>query len=176
MKKTPSALKWLAEKRARVANDTMQTGRMVQELTERHQRLQTQLAALDETIKVYDRTIDPTSIAPVAAWQGRYGKRGVMRGALVEILEQHSPDWVSSELIERALIAKFAIAFVSPAHRKRWHKQSFGSAASAPRQRRHGRAAPRPGGQDRQTRLLAIEATGENHPGRAIAAGPRGRP
>ena len=88
MKKTPSALKWLAEKRARVANDTMQTGRMVQELTERHQRLQTQLAALDETIKVYDRTIDPTSIAPVAAWQGRYGKRGVMRGALVEILEQ----------------------------------------------------------------------------------------
>lgn len=128
MKKTPSALKWLVEKRARLANDVQQTGQLAEELTQRHLALQEQLAALDATIRLYDGSIDPTSIAHIAAWQGRFGKRGAMREALVEILRGYSPNWVASATIESAFIAKYRIEFVSPAHRKRWHKQSFGSA------------------------------------------------
>lgn len=128
MRKTPSALKWLVEKRARLANDVAQTGALAAELTHRHATLQAQLAALDATIRLYDGTLDPTSIAPIAAWQGRFGKRGALREALIEILRGYSPHWVASATIGAAFIAKYGITFVSPAHRKRWHKQSFGSA------------------------------------------------
>ncbi|MDE2093602.1 MAG: hypothetical protein KGL99_05795 [Burkholderiales bacterium] len=126
MNGTPSALKWLAEKRARLANDALQTGRMVAELTERHQKLQSQLAALDETIKVYDDRLDPTRIAPVAGWPGKCGKRGALRQALMDVLQTHAgADWVSSENIERALIAKVGLDFESAAHRTQWHRFSF---------------------------------------------------
>ena len=69
MNKTPSALKWLAEKRARLANDAAQTSKMAQELTARAQRLHSQLCALDETIRLYDEAIDPTAISAVNGWQ-----------------------------------------------------------------------------------------------------------
>lgn len=124
MNKTPSALKWLAEKRARLAHDALHAERMVRELTERHQKLQTQLAALDETIRVYDHAIDPTAIAPVDG-QGRYGKRGALRQALVDILGEFGPGWIASRTIELALVAKYGISFASPAHRKRWRQGSF---------------------------------------------------
>jgi len=128
VKKTPSALKWLVEKRARLVNDVLQTGQLAEELAQRHQALRENLASLDATIQLYDGSLDPTKIAPIAAWQGRLGKRGALRAALVEILQRYSPDWVETGTIESALIAKYAIEFVSPTHRRRWYKQSFGSA------------------------------------------------
>jgi hypothetical protein len=124
MSKTPSALKWLAEKRARLAHDALHAERMVQELTERHQKLRTQLAALDETIRVYDAAIDPTAIAPVDG-QDRYGKRGALRQTLIAILGEFGPDWVASATIELALVAKYNLSFASPALRKRWRQGSF---------------------------------------------------
>jgi len=128
MTNTPPALKWLAEKRARIANDTLQTGRMLEELGARHIRLKSQLSALDETIRLYDAAIDPTAIAPVNGWQGRYGKRGVLRDALIDILSECAPDWVGSLSIEMLLIARFGISFDSPAQRKRWRTNCLCSA------------------------------------------------
>lgn len=121
MTKIPSALKWLAEKRARLAHDVLHASRMAQELTERHQKLLVQLAALDVTIQVYDHTIDPTAIPPVDG-QGRYGKRGALRQSLIDIIVHFGPDWVASSTIELALVSKYGIKFESPAHRKRWRE------------------------------------------------------
>lgn len=126
MTPTPSALKWLVEKRARLANDAIQTGRMADELAARRQKLLNQLAALDETIKVFDNRMDPTRIAPVAAWAGKYGKRGALRQALVDVLQAHAAsEWVSSENLERALLVRLGLRFESTATRKQWHRFSY---------------------------------------------------
>ena len=127
MYKTPSALKWLAEKRARLANDAEQTTRMAEELRERSLKLQSQLAAVDETIRIYDSAIDPHDIEPVSP-QTRYGKRGALKTALVKILEENRTDWVSSLSLEAMLIARFGIRFESAAQRKRWRTNCLCSA------------------------------------------------
>lgn len=44
MKNTPSALKWLAEKRARLANDLEQTRKIAIELTQKADALESDLA------------------------------------------------------------------------------------------------------------------------------------
>lgn len=127
MNKTPSALKWLAEKRARLAFDTAQTGRLAAELRERHERLQVQLAALDTTLKVFDERIEPTAIAPMAT-QGQHGRRGVVRQALLRYLTSSAPEWTSTEYLEVRFLADFGIEFESAAHRTRWRRNTLCSA------------------------------------------------
>lgn len=127
MTKTPAPLKWLAEKRGRLANDVLQTGRMAQELVERHQKLQAQLAAVDETMRLYDASLDPHKVAPVAHWKGRHGKRGQLRQALLDLLGQHSPDWVAADNVERFLISRFGLSFASATQRAAWRANSLGA-------------------------------------------------
>jgi hypothetical protein len=128
MNKTPSALKWMAEKRARLAGDLEQSRLLAEELAQRLAKLQHQLSALDETIRLFDSTVDPTSIPPVVAWQGRYGKLGGFRQALIDVIQARSPAWVASDHVEIGLIARLGICFQSPAHRKRWRENSLGPA------------------------------------------------
>lgn len=52
IKQTPSALKWLAEKRARLANDLEQTRKIASELTQKADALQSDLAALDRSLRL----------------------------------------------------------------------------------------------------------------------------
>lgn len=126
MTKTPSALKWLAEKRARLAADTLQAQRVVQEFTARHQKLLVQLAALDETIRVYDAALTPSNIEPVAHWKGRHGKRGELQQAFLDILGQHSPEWVSANSIELFVVSRFGLGFASSEERATWGRSTIG--------------------------------------------------
>ncbi|WP_423600891.1 hypothetical protein [Roseateles sp. MS654] len=125
MNKTPSALKWLAEKRARLAGDLQQSLLLAEELSQRISKLQHQLAAVDETIRIFDATLEPENIAPVAEWRQRYGRLGGFRDAVIDIVTKNSPAWVSSEHIELGLLARLDISFQSPAHRKRWRENSL---------------------------------------------------
>lgn len=61
MKKTPSALKWLAEKRARTAHDLKQTVRIATEVARRLAGLNLDLPALARSVRIYDARIDPTA-------------------------------------------------------------------------------------------------------------------
>ncbi len=124
MSKTPSALKWLAEKRARLAHDHQLTGRLASELAERHQWLQDRIAALDDTIRLYDEDIDPTAIAPIAA-QGRYGQRGVIRKTMLKHLSDASPEWMSTTVLEARLVIDFSLVFPSAADRTRWRRNTL---------------------------------------------------
>lgn len=89
MKKTPSALKWLAEKRARVAFVLEFNQRLIKSFEEKGDKPKTDLAALDPSITLYDSKIDPTKIDPVnswaagrlGGWAGNYrGERGAQGG------------------------------------------------------------------------------------------------
>lgn len=128
MNKTPSALKWLAEKRARVAHDVDRTGRLVRALSERLSRSQANLQALDDTLRLYDEATDPSEIAPVNGWAQKYGLRGAFQKALLKLLEEHSPEWVSTENLECMLLTEFGISFPAPSARRLWRRNTLLSA------------------------------------------------
>jgi hypothetical protein len=125
MKQTPSALKWLAEKRARLANDLEQTRKIALELTQKAQELEQDLAALDRSLRMYDARIDPNSIAPVNGWKGNYGKRGALRDAVAEVLKACAPEGMSTSNISLLICAKFGLDFPTAAARKHWYTGSF---------------------------------------------------
>ena len=125
MRHTPSTLKWLAEKRARVAHDLEQTARIARELSLRAGELEKDLAALDRAVKLYDANLDPASIGAVNGWQGRYGKRGNLRQYIEEVLKQLSPEWVATDTIEMVVTLRLGVTFATPAERKRWYDNTF---------------------------------------------------
>lgn len=146
MKKTPSALKWLAEKRARVAGELQSCEQTIAHLEEdipelrkrlafaesafastasRKTRLATELAAMDQVVRIYDEGLNPASIEPINAWQGNYGKRGALREFLIETLRTRVPEYVSTSELELLTVTQFALVFEHPALRKHWYDGSF---------------------------------------------------
>lgn len=128
MKPTPSALKWLAEKRARLAFDLEFNLKLIADLQVKADALQEDLAAVDRSIRLYDEKLDPSSIEPVNGWRGNYGKRGALKEAVLEVLETSAPNWVSTDAVESAIRAKFGLVFETPLVRKHWYNGSFRNA------------------------------------------------
>lgn len=125
VKKTPSALKWLAEKRARIAHQLEQAQRIAEEHAKRIESLELDLESLDRSIRLYDSNIDPGVIGPVNGWKGRYGNRGGLRETVLELLQERSPHWVPTEAIEVRVSTKFSISLPTPQARKRWYTNSL---------------------------------------------------
>ena len=146
MKKVPSALKWLAEKRARLAGELLSCEQTIDHLEssipelrnrlafseqalinagKRKQRLVKELTAFDQVVQVYDAGITPADIEPINAWQGRYGKRGALREFLIETLQSRAPAYVLTNELELLTIVNFSLAFDHPADRKKWYDGSF---------------------------------------------------
>ncbi len=146
MKKTPSALKWLAEKRARLAGELQSCEQTVslleQDIPELRKRLlfaETALAAagtrkarlgaeldsMDQVVQMYDQNINPKAIEPINGWRGTYGKRGALRSFLIETIRSRALEYVSTSELELLTIIQFSLAFEHPALRKQWYDGSF---------------------------------------------------
>jgi hypothetical protein len=146
MKKTPSALKWLAEKRARVAGELQsceQTMALleedIQELRKRltfievalanasvrRARLTAELGSMDRVVQMYDESIDPAAIAPINGWQGNYGKRGALRKFLIETLRSRASEFISTSELELLTVIQFSLVFEHLSLRRHWYNGSF---------------------------------------------------
>ena len=128
MKNTPSALKWLAEKRARVAFDLQLKQQILKDLEDQIAELQTDLASLDRSITIFDKRIDPNRIEPVNGWKGSYGKRGALKEAISGFIQAASPNPISTRDLETLVCLKFGIAFITPKERWQWREGGFRSA------------------------------------------------
>lgn len=146
MKKTPSALKWLAEKRARIAAQLASCEQVVEliggdvailshELTNaqsllagaerRRARLTEELTAIDRTVTLYDENIDPKTIGMINAWQGNYGKRGALRNFLCDTLKSRAPEFVQTSELAVLVIMEFSLVFEHKDLRNSWYSGSF---------------------------------------------------
>lgn len=125
MKPTPSALKWLAENRARTANELEQVQSIVHEVAAKAAVLEQDLAALDRSLRVFDSRINPSDIEPVNGWRGNYGKRGELRKFILETLKSHYPDWMGTNVVGALVIAHFGLTFELPKVRADWYAGSF---------------------------------------------------
>lgn len=120
MRKTPSYLKGLAETRARAARDVQCYQQLVDELQTRLAQAQAELAACDTLIRKFDDRLDPDLIDPVNHWQGRYGKRGALKAAVLKVLQAHAPEEVTTTMIGLAVQAEFRLVFYLPVEREAW--------------------------------------------------------
>jgi hypothetical protein len=125
MKKTPSALKWLAEKRARVAGDLVHMEGLLAEVQAHVAKLSGELNSLDATIAIYDSAIQAHLIAPIHAWQDRYGRRGAFKDALLKVLRERAPDALSTQTLALEMIAQFGLQFSLVSTRQAWQKKSL---------------------------------------------------
>jgi hypothetical protein len=158
MKKVPSALKWLAEKRARVAGQlrasqqvhelvSAQVAALEKELTglraiqtraaEKVAQRTRELAALDGSVVIYDDTIDPQSIGIINGWTGRYGKRGALREFLFATLQSRAPEYVPTPELALLCMAEFSLVFEHWKLRYHWYHQSLRNALQG--LEKHGR-------------------------------------
>ena len=124
MRNTPSALAWLANKRARVAFDLSRTEAVSVEINERLVRMRLDLAGLDRTIRVFDANLDPLKIELIQEHRYR-APRGALRSAILQTLRDGSPDWLGTDVIEAIVIAKLALVFDTKSSRKRWYDNVF---------------------------------------------------
>ena len=120
MRKTPSYLKGLAETRARAARDVQCYQQLVDEPQTRLAQAQAELAACDTLIRKFDDRLDPDLIDPVNHWQGRYGKRGALKAAVLKVLQAHAPEEVTTTMIGLAVQAEFRLVFYLPVEREAW--------------------------------------------------------
>lgn len=124
---TPAALKWLAEKRARIAAELDHIERICLDAQTRQAKLSADLAAVDRTIEVYDPSLRPTDITPVQA-RTLYGKRGSLRKLVLAVVTEHAPEWVASDVVALRVLMQHPVDFATPTARKRWFNNSLKSA------------------------------------------------
>ena len=121
VKNTPSALKWLAEKRARLAGELEQVDLVLNRLTAQRAQLASDLDAMDRSIRIYDKRIDPHGIEPInSSFRSNYGKRGALKNAVLGLLEMHYPVWVSSSELGDQVAAHFKLEFADAKDKRRW--------------------------------------------------------
>lgn len=146
MKKVPSALKWLAETRARTAGRIASKQQSLQLLSERVGTLEAELAQakeyqqqlvrqvaqlekdlenLDGSVTVFDPGIDPSAIGVVNGWQGKYGERGTFRGCLLALMEQHAPNYVPTTVLAAHAISELSLTFATSVERTKWYTNSL---------------------------------------------------
>ena len=125
MLKTPSTLKWLAEKRARVAGALEPQERLLQQVESEVVKLRADLAALDQALGLFDSSVDAAGIESIAAWAGNYGRRGSLLEFLASVVEASAPHPVSThELLDRSM-EHFGLVFETKALRIRWKRNSL---------------------------------------------------
>ncbi len=125
MQKVPSYLKGLAETRARVDAECARLERLHAEIGQRLAEATAERDACDRLIKKYDGRLDPTTIAPIKAWQGRYDKRGGLKQAVLEVVTMNFPSEVSTSEIAWAIQLRFNLGFETPEERRCWVHNSL---------------------------------------------------
>ena len=149
MKKVPSALKWLAEKRARIAGQLQASEQVLELVSAQVEALEKELvtmkavkdhctakvaqhtgelACLEGSVFIYDKAIDPNEIGIVNGWAGRYGKRGALREFLFKVLESRAPEYVSTSELALLAMAEFSLVFEHWKLRKQWYTSSLRNA------------------------------------------------
>ena len=131
MLKTPPTLKWLAEKRARVAGKLEPQELLLQKVELRVVKLRADLKALDQALGMYDSSVNASAIKPIAAQAGNYGTRGSLTACLASVVEANSPGSVSTRELLTQTVVRFGLVFETSELRLRWTRNSLRNALKA---------------------------------------------
>lgn len=100
------------------------TQKAIQQATAQAQAALRARSACDQLIRKLNQGFDPALIAPVNAWQGRYGRRGALGRMVQAIVETAYPTEISTTIIGQILQQQLELTFSTPAERKEWLRVS----------------------------------------------------
>jgi hypothetical protein len=116
----PTAAKWLIDKHAQLAGDIRRYERLMAELADALAQARSKLAALQVTLREFDKGIDPAAIPPRNAWAGKYGRRGALKQAVLKVLQEAAPEAVTTTEMGLRLAARFGLHFATSADFRTW--------------------------------------------------------
>lgn len=131
MQKTPSYLKGLAETRARAAADVLRYKQVLKEVKASLDQAEAEVEACDMLIRKFDERLDPSQIEPIHHWEGRYGRRGALKAAVLALIQERSPAPVTTTEIAWQMQIQFLISFSHWRERKTWATNSVGNTLKA---------------------------------------------
>lgn len=123
-RRTPTYLKCLAETRARADADAQRLQKIHAEVTEKLAEAEAERDSCDCLIRKFDHRLDPSLIAPIRAWKGRYGPRGALKRAMVKLLEKAWPETLTTMEIAWAVQIEFQIDFLTREESVEWLRNS----------------------------------------------------
>lgn len=119
MKRLSSAVCQLAERLARLRAEAARYEALAVDYAARAQLARARADAISQLLPTFDARVDPSKVEPVAA-QGRHGKRGTFKGALLELLEASKEDWLTTSQVAISLRARLGLHFADTASEKHW--------------------------------------------------------
>lgn len=107
----PSSLKWLVEKRRRTFSEIIyieqKLGILLKNEHEKINKLKSDLEALDKTVKLHERIIDPEKITPIRVYKSMKGfKYGEMTRLIYDVLSKAPSKGLTIKEIVDLIISK----------------------------------------------------------------------
>jgi hypothetical protein len=141
--RTPPDIKWLLNERAALAGEVEKALAKQAVLAHKRDRLQNQLAgvlkamersrvaqarsqaslnALDATMVIVNKGVNPGAGGSVWAWAGKYGNRGGLGEYIAQILEGAAPEPVTTSMLINIASRQFGVVLVTPKDRRNFNK------------------------------------------------------
>ncbi|PQA78056.1 hypothetical protein C5F53_06895 [Rhodoferax sp. TS-BS-61-7] len=143
MSRTPPDIKWLLNERAALAGEVEKALAKQAVLAHKRDRLRNQLAvvlkamersqvaqarsqasldALDATMGIVNKGVNPGAGGSVWAWAGKYGSRGGLGEYIARVLEGAAPEPVTTSVLIDLASRQFGLVLSTPAERRSFRK------------------------------------------------------
>lgn len=141
--RTPPDIKWLLNERAALAGEVKRALSKQTVLAHKIERLENQLAgvleaiersrvaqarsqaslnALDATMGIVNKGVNPGAAGSVSAWAGKYGNRGGLVEYIGRVLESAAPRPVTTSVLIDLASRQFGLVLSTPAERRSFRK------------------------------------------------------
>lgn len=120
VKRLSSTIRRLAERHARVQGKVKRLEALIVRHTSELERAQAEHKALALLLPSFDHRVQPAQIAPVAGWEGTYGKRGALRAAVLIFLQSAGGEWMTTTQVALLVRQHFGLDFACRTDERKW--------------------------------------------------------
>lgn len=120
MKRLPTAVRQLAERHARAKGTVARLEAAIAKLQTQVDAARASQDAAGLVLTRLEERVQLDAIAGITARYRRFGKRGALRDAMLEVLRTSGTTWVSTVELGQAMQTRFQLEFISSAQRMTW--------------------------------------------------------
>ena len=122
--KTPPALKWMTDRRNRLAGDLARAERSMAEFSARCQSLRRRIAEIDQVCAAFGEARAAALRRTLMGTRERYGAKPGLLGAILAILADAGGKPLTTRTVAAKVAALNGLAFATAADWRRWHHGS----------------------------------------------------
>ena len=125
MRKVPSYLKGLAERRARAEGTLKSLKQIKNELDQKIAYTEQTMASCDLLISQYDARLNPSLIPAIKPFRPNYGKRGALLAAVRQAIKNAYPETITTTEIGFIVQMQFQLYFETWQQKYNWRRTSL---------------------------------------------------